>query len=246
MADNFRRDQARFPSTKPKGSRIVLAETHKAIVNSETLFPTRVFHATQVKRILKSGHNSPKTGRCVEKGAWTGADIYTLTLEERHTCSPTCLTWSNCYGNNMQYAERIMNDPVFESRLWAELQALQDRHPDGFVTRLHILGDFYSVPYVVLWRDALLAFSALRIFGYTGRPRQSEIGLALAALNREFPERCRIRFSGTADGGEGSLVIKSEAESRHVICPAQTDKTACCATCAFCWTSSKTVEFLEH
>lgn len=246
MNRKFRPDQARFASNKPKGARVILADNHRASVEATTLFPTRVFHASTLPRLLKSGHNSPKTGKMVEKGLWAGCPIYTLTLEERATCSRECLTWDRCYGKNMRYAERIINDEAFEKRLWQELHSYNYQHPEGFVVRLHVLGDFYDCQYVRLWMDALEAFPGLKIWGYTGRGTQSDIGIELMRMNKTYPERCRIRFSGTAMGGFGSLVIKSEAESNHVICPAQTDKTACCATCAFCWTSNQTVEFLEH
>lgn len=247
MNKKYRRDQARFPSNKPKGSRVILDAAHPASAGARTLFPSRVFHASTVDRILKSGHNSPKTGKKVEKGDWAGFPIFTLTLEERATCSRECKTWANCYGNNMQYAHRILNDQSFENRLFFELKQLQQHFPKGFVVRLHILGDFYSTEYVNLWETALHAFSGLRIWGYTGRGMDSDIGRELMHLNQFYQNRCRIRFSGTDSSPKyGSLVIKSEAESRHVICPAQTDKTACCATCAFCWTSDLCVEFLEH
>lgn len=241
-----RADQARHAAYKPKGARVKLAETHRASVKGETIFPSRVFHASVVKNVLKSGNNSRKTGKMVEKGAWKGFPIYTLTLEERATCSRACKTWDRCYGNNMQYADRIMQDDVFEMRLVRELHALQAEFPAGFVVRLHVLGDFYSVEYVDLWKHALDCLPALRIWGYTGREPDSDIGMAILGLNVFYPERIRIRFSGFDIGGMGSLVISDETASKHTICPAQLEKTAVCATCAFCWTANGVVEFLEH
>ena len=31
-----------------------------------------------------------------------------------------------------------------------------------------------------------------------------------------------------------------------IVCPAQTGKTQCCATCALCWTTKKNIAFLRH
>lgn len=240
------RSQTRFAGHEPRGARVILPETHHAHANGTTMFPDRVFHASLLKRVLKSGHNSKKTGKIVEKGDWMGMQIYTLTLEERRTCSSSCLTWDRCYGNNMHYAERIIADSVFQDRLWRELQELDAQDTPGFVVRLHVLGDFFSVEYVNLWARALVTFDGLRIWGYTGREPDSPIGLAILELNKHFADRVRIRFSGFEVGGLGALVIPDASHSRHVICPAELKATTCCGTCAFCWTSDKTIEFLEH
>jgi hypothetical protein len=73
----------------------------------------------------------------------------------------------------MQAAERIVAGPALEAALWDELAALQQMHPGGFLVRLHVLGDFYSVDYAQLWHEALEAYPALHIFGYTAREPSS-------------------------------------------------------------------------
>ena len=54
-----------------------------------------------------------------------------------------------------------------EARLEREIEVLDVRHGGGFVVRFHVLGDFYSVEYVGLWRRLLRQYPTLRVFGYT-------------------------------------------------------------------------------
>lgn len=231
---------------KGTGARIRLGADHPAIVGARTIFPSTVVHPDQSPRILIAGFNSRKIGAKVTKGRWKGMSIYTLTLEERATCPRTCGEFTTCYGNNMHLARRHAAGPALESRLVDELKALALRHPGGFVVRLHVLGDFYSVPYVALWCRALMALPGLRIFGFTAHDRASEIGRAITEVNFAFPDRCRIRTSGSNAGRFGSLVIDRAEDSKHVLCPVQTGQTDCCGTCGLCWTMTKTVEFVRH
>lgn len=237
---------------KAKGGRkiISLHPAHPALVEGHTIFPTTVVHPDVAPRLLVSGLNSRKIGGKVMKGRWAGMPIFTLTLEERATCPLSCLEWRTCYGNNMHFARRHIAGEALERRLRAELDALQAKHPRGFVVRLHVLGDFYSVDYVRLWAVALARLPALRIFGYTARPPETDIGAEVMRLTAD--DRVWIRFSGIDAGGLGALTIDAAADSAHVICPAQrkkpdgSDVTDCCATCALCWTMDRTVEFLRH
>jgi hypothetical protein len=236
----------RFESIKAKGSRFRLADSHPAIAEGRTIFPTRVFDANEVPRLLVSGVNSRKIGKVVMKGRWRGFPIFTLTLEERATCPRTCLEWKTCYGSNMQFARRVAHGPELEARLWDELAAKQAKHPAGFVVRLHVLGDFYSAEYVALWAAALGAFPALRVFGYTAHAPDSEIGGLIAALVKGGGERFAVRFSGLDEPTGGSVVIERGEATAHVVCPAQTGGTDCCATCALCWHSDRTIAFWRH
>lgn len=233
---------------KPKGSRgaIVLSDDHAAVVEGRSLFPNTVIHASLSPRVLVSGVNSVKIGKAVTKGRWRGMPIFTLTLEERSHCPRSCAEWASCYGNHMNWARRHIGDEVLEAKLAGKLAALQGAHPRGFVVRLHVLGDFYSPLYVDFWRDALDRYPALRIFGFTAHDIESDIGRALLDLNLHFADRFRVRFSGTDEDGLGSLVINTAADSRHVLCPVQTDATDCCGTCGLCWTVNRVVEFVRH
>lgn len=236
----------RFVSIKPKGHRVHLADDHPALVEGRTLFPSRVEDQADRPRLLIDGHNSRKIGRRVMKGKLRGTPIFTLTLEERATCPRTCLEWATCYGNGMNWARRIKHGRAFEERLWDELADKQRQHPGGFLVRLHILGDFYSVDYAELWAEALEAYPALHVFGYTAHAPGSEIGAIVAQLIGVHPDRFRFRFSGHGGPTDGSIVVNSVDETDHLICPAQTGKTDCCATCALCWHSDRTIAFLRH
>jgi hypothetical protein len=232
---------------KAKGARrVILAPDHTAAAEARTLFPSTVVHPTVSPRLLISGMNQRKIGRMVTKGRWRGMPIYTLTLEERATCPPSCRQWLSCYGNHMPFARRHMGGAEFERRLTREIYALADEHPRGFVVRLHILGDFYSPAYARLWGELLDRVPQLRVFGYTAHAPDSEIGATLLTITQRPDERCWLRFSGEDAGGLGALVIAEKSEARHVVCPAQIDKTDCCGTCGLCWTMDRTIEFIRH
>lgn len=235
----------------PKGVRhIVLGTDHKAVVEGRTLFPSTVKYVEEVNRVLVDGYQSRKVGKQVMKGPWKGFPIYTLTLQERATCPRSCAHWRDCYGNHMHFANRIVNDADFEEILWLELEALNRKHPVGFVVRLHVLGDFYSVAYVKLWERALLHFQALHVFGYTARDPDNHddaIGKEVKRLSDECWSRFAIRFSGKDWGLQGAVTVpKGVKHPGAITCPAQTGQTACCATCGLCWQAKATIAFEQH
>jgi hypothetical protein len=219
---------------------------HPAFSTGRSIFTSRVFDAGEVKRVLKSGHNSRKIGRTVQKGPRRGWPIYTLTLEERATCPPTCKALAFCYGNNMQAAQRIVAGAELEDALAFELEELQDRHPDGFMVRLHVLGDFYSAGYVEFWKQRLRLLPALHVFGFTAHdPLNSRIGAALLDLVTNQWDRFALRFSGL-DGPMLGSQLMPDQHAGAIQCPAQTDATDCCATCALCWQSKRSIAFARH
>ena len=135
--------------------------------------------------------------------------------------------------------------PELETSLWGELAELQRKHPGGFLVRLHVLGDFYSLGYVELWKRALAAFPALHVWGFTAHLPASEIGSALIAMTCDW-DRFAIRFSGIDTPFKASIL---EGDSQHgygIPCPAQTGATDCCATCALCWNSKRSISFARH
>lgn len=224
---------------------VELSALHPAHRSGRSIFPTRVFDPDEVGRVLKDGHQSRKIGKFVTKGPRRGWPIFTLTLEERATCPRNCKAWGFCYGNNMQAAERIVAGPELEEALWNELLQLQFAHPGGFMVRLHILGDFYSLGYVKLWRRALDAFPALHVFGFTAHQPESEIGAALWQLSGNHWDRFAVRFSGMR-GEMMASHLADEADPMAIACPAQTGATECCATCALCWHSQRSIAFARH
>lgn len=224
---------------------IMLGALDPAYKHGRTIFASRVFDPSEVKRVLKDGHQSRKIGKFVTKGKRAGWPIFTLTLEERATCPRTCEAWAYCYGNNMHAADRIVAGPELEAALWAELLALQFTHPGGFMVRLHVLGDFYSLGYVRLWERALRAFPALHIFGFTARLPGTEIGDALWDITQTLYDRFAMRFSGLDGPMLGSQLLP-DAHPQAIRCPAQTEATDCCATCALCWNSQRSIAFARH
>lgn len=237
----------RFTEHKPAGSPKVIAPDHPAAKQGRTVYPATVVYSGAVLRIFKSGQNSRKIGSHVTKGRWSGFPIYTLTLEERATCPRTCREWLSCYGSKMPFVERLVAGPQLEGHAFDELAELSDRHPDGFVVRLHVLGDFYSPAYIWRWLEWLYRFPALNCFGYTAYPPDSECGRIIARGRQMFPDRFEIRFSHGPEGTFRSFVVDHEEEADGaIVCPAQTGRTECCGTCALCWSTDRPIAFLRH
>lgn len=241
--------QRRFAAAVPTGHGIVLPAFHPALRAGRSLFPSRVFAPDEVQRLLKDGHQSRKIGKIITKGRRRGWPIYTLTLEERATCPRGCREWASCYGNNMQAAERIDQGDAMFPVLEAELERLAAEFPTGFLVRLHVLGDFWSVRYVEFWAYMLHRFKALYLFGFTAHDPGSPIGEAIGLLMGHVGwERAAFRYSGLSGKRHGSAVVlgPGEADPDAILCPAQTGATDCCATCALCWQSTRSIAFRRH
>jgi hypothetical protein len=212
---------------------------------TRTRFPKSIKPPTW--SMLKSGTSNKKLGGLVRKGMWKGLPIFSLTLEERTSCPTGCEQWTNCYGNNMPFAHRYDHShPEFERALTTNLAQLATKHGRGFVVRLHVLGDFYSVDYVRYWFKQMLAFPQLRVFGYTHHRQSTDIGQQIQTLNRMFPTRWRVRFSDDPSTEFRAEVVASKQQAAGVVCPEQLGKTTSCGSCGYCWHSDKPVYFLEH
>tara|TARA_R110000868_G_scaffold36278_17_gene128910 strand:- start:8784 stop:9461 length:678 start_codon:yes stop_codon:yes gene_type:complete len=202
-------------------------------------------------KMLKEGKANKKLGWKITRRMWKGMPIHSLTLEERETCTPNCLEYKNCYGNNMPFAHRFDHTaPDFYKKLLGQIKELANKYPAGFVLRLHVLGDFFSPAYVAFWHKALLRFPQLNIFGYTHHLHSTNIGRKLNQLNGYYPTRMRIRYSGDPHVSFSARVVKKDEDPNlkngETICPEQTGKLKHCAECAYCWTSKHGVVFLEH
>ena len=196
--------------------------------------------------VLKPGSNNKKLGFKITSKRWKGKRLYSLTLTERDTCPTSCHHWNDCYGDNMPFAHRFSPDGL-EKQLEQELKVLNEKHPNGIVIRLHVLGDFYSVDYVSFWEDMLFKYSNLCLFGYTGREEDSKIGKRIWYLNTRFNERCVIRYSRSIQYDGSNLYAAEESfEGNSFDCPEQTGKVKSCAARGLCWTTKKTVRFLTH
>jgi Gene product 88 len=243
--------QRRFTKHFKPGHPTIIAPDHPASVEGRSIYQKNPHGDRLTGSLLKSGQNQRKLGAWVIKGRWKGFPIFSLTLEERATCPRSCAQWFNCYGNHLHFAVRHKHGVELMSRLIDELSVLQKKYPRGFLIRLHVLGDFYSVDYITFWAMCLNTFPALHVFGYTARTLDDEIGRALNVLIKRRWDRFAIRSSG---GGlpdiPAAVVIKSDDERGDaVICPAQKSTNpdnVCCASCNFCWNSKRAVAFLEH
>lgn len=215
-----------------------------------TRFPSRILHVEDMTNLLVSGHSNVKLGRDVRKAKFRGYWIYSLSLEERATCPSTCLHWENCYGNSMPFAKRVDHtDAKFLPTLEAEivkLCAMENRA--GVLIRLHALGDFFDAAYVAFWVRMLRENPKLAIFGYTARHPVTPIGDAIWIMNRMYLDRSMIRFSDGQLPQMSTVSIGDETgcPPGAFICPEQTGKTRCCATCGACWSTTKNVAFMEH
>lgn len=241
----------RFASLKPDPEHVqVLALNHPAIAERRTIYPSTVVDAEKSPRLLVSGQNSRKLGAMVTKGKWRGFPIFQLTLEERATCPRTCFHWLSCYGNAQHRSRRHRHTGPFKLVLDRELGDLQAKHPRGFVVRLHVLGDFFSVAYVEAWRIWLRKYPALHVFGYTAWQVDTPIGAAIAGLRYLRWDRFAVR---TSDGltAPNAVTIWREPEANVVKegipCPAEMQTTECCGTCGLCWAApDKTIVFVVH
>ena len=224
------------------------------LIPVKKLRPPRTRYLKGVKpsslNMLKRGKQNAKLGDKVTVKMWKGMTMYSLSLEERATCPSDCEQWDNCYGDNMPFAHRFDHtDPDFIPNLEQQLSSLNDKHPNGFVVRLHVLGDFYDGKYIVRWQLWLHQFENLRVFGYTHHSANSQLGNMINNVNRIHPDRFRVRFSDDWDTEFSAHVVQSrdlEYVEHGVICPEQLGKTDSCATCGYCWSSDQPIVFIEH
>lgn len=227
-----------------------LRPDNPSLAKGRTIFLKSVTAPEKASRLLQPASTNRKLGngkKTIVKGRWAGMDMYQLVLEERATCPKSCQQWSSCYGNNMYLAKRIDHRDwdKFKSALESELAALASSNPGGYVVRLHVLGDFFSLRYVDLWARALKRHPELRVFGYTHRwPKQGDgIGEALRELNKQV-DRWWVRFSDR--GGKMSANVGPSAGPGDIRCPHETGQTESCLTCGLCWQTDKPILFTEH
>lgn len=233
-----------------------LRADHPALINSHSIFTDQVVGTHTSPRFLVTGHNNPKLGRKMLKGPRTGWPIFQLTLEERTTCPRSCPVWAGCYGNAMPFARRHRVDAGFMAALRGEVLTVARQYPDGLLIRLHTLGDFFSVEYVLLWAELLAELPQLHVFGYTARreddadPETQKIAKAVRMLTTGMWSRFAIRTSHPEFGPQRSVVVDAAPDVPDVIvCPAQVEATEACATCGLCWAEparGKTIAFLKH
>ena len=147
----------------------------------------------------------------------------------------------------------MSHGPELEAALELQLTRLHQKHrtvrAEGFIVRLHLLGDFYSPAYVLRWAEWLAKFPRLFVYGYTAHEPDSTIGKIVGLLNARMPGRWVVRFSNHGVERLGAITVKDAAEAKErgaIACPAQTGATECCGTCALCWQTDRNIAFLQH
>lgn len=208
-------------------------------------------------KVLKPASNnvklSARSNTRVQKGPkeYQGKPLYNLTLVERETCPRSCEQWANCYGNNMPFAKRYLPGSQLTDALAHDLKVLNIKHPEGFVIRLHILGDFYSEDYVAWWNTWLVLYPKMVIYGYTHREHDTRIGDRIAHMVDDHPGRVSILRSDRKNDDDplpGAYTVKKGTEPSKdiLVCPQQTGATESCLTCGLCFHGHIPVQFLEH
>ena len=196
-------------------------------------------------KVLKPSTNK-KLGKKVLKGQFKDYKFFTLTLVERETCPKDCFHWSTCYGNNMPFAHRMSskNELLLTTRIHNDIINLKGKKA---LIRLHILGDFFSVQYVLFWDMILKLYPNIAIYGYTANSLNSNIELSksiaekIILLTKLYKKRFSIRFSNDLENcfSANSFDIVKPIKGKSILCPVQEDKTLNCGTCGLCWESTK-------
>lgn len=246
MTANLRR----FTDHRDVGAPYALDRNHIAVRLGTSLFRKGRLKAPKYagEPLLKTGHHNRKIGKEIVKGRWKGFQVFTLTLEERATCPRACANYLDCYGNKMNWPTRFMADRDLIPVLDRELSELARNIPN-FVVRLHVLGDFYSVAYVEQWARWIDEFPGLHVYGYTAWLPGTPIGDAVSELAQMQWERFSVRTSNSSGDRSTRTLYSADASGvvdGGVVCPVQTGKTECCATCALCWQTQRQIVFLAH
>ena len=243
---------ARFVHT-PRGWPIdrkiaALLNDHPALHEARTIYETRVYDPATVKNALVSGINTAKIGAMCKVGDWRNMPIFYVTLEERATCPTSCHNWDTCYGNALPVSIRLRYGPELITRLARDLDKKQRQFPQGFIVRLHQLGDFPDINYVRWWAHWLRTFPALRIYGYTAHQEGTILGDAIYALNYLFSGRVAIRTSVAPDASPSPwqattswTPLPSRSGKGWVVCPAEFPRpegAITCGRCGLCWKQS--------
>ena len=251
-----------------------LSKTQKAIMAGKSVYHNRVKSVSdgmaKSETVIKKSTNV-KLGKKVTRGKLSGFPIYTVTLQERATCPRSCIHWGDCYGNNMMFAVRYNADDDLIAAMESELETLQAKHPNGFLVRLHVLGDFFSIQYVAQWAKWLGMFPALHVYGYTANQfdapdnKERAIGQAILSLRMACGIRFAVRFSGSYSDSFSALsaddhrALQLLDDKQAFKSPTQISKetgklakkgeetlVSDCGACGLCWQASKPVVFLTH
>jgi len=236
-----------------KDKAMELNTNHKAIVNATTLYNASKFTIRDVSnykhKVLKASTNI-KLGKKVNKGKLKGMKMYTLTLIERETCTDECEHYTDCFGNNMHVAHRFEVNDAFMLRLESDIHATAVANPNGFLVRLHILGDFKSVEYTLFWERMMIHYPNLHVYGYSRNHIDSkyshvrDIAKELIRLRSKYQNRWAVRFSNKLD--QEYSANSRDITDKGITCLAQVKTDVSCSDCTLCWSSKKAIGFITH
>jgi len=229
-----------------------LKPTNPALAEARTIHPKSVRDPADhvVIKSVASNNKLGKGNNIIAKGPWSFMPLFSITLQERATCPTDCHHWADCYGNNMAFAHRFEHGAALENKIMAEVEMLSRRYR-SFAIRLHVLGDFYSPGYVMMWHDLLAKYDGLHVYGYTSRHGDDPIAAAIYCVQHSFPRRFVIRTSRNVEyHGDPTLryAANNDFTGDSIVCPEQTGKTESCLTCGLCFHPkiNKTIKFLSH
>ena len=231
---------------------IQLAPWSAPIRDGRTKFLNRVLEPGAERHVIKSSYNVTKLGKTIEVGRWRGLPLYHLALEERRTCPRDCPVYDVCYGNSMTKMRRWRHGPKLLRFIRADLDWLDCRRTSqrGYVLRLHLLGDFYSVAYVQFWLRMLKDHPKLHIYGYTARQPNAPIGQLIARERDHNWKRFAIRTSESDLAEKSTEVIRFAPVMSRIgtarVCPADQGKGTICAKCGLCWDTTTKILFPLH
>lgn len=183
--------------------------------------------------------------------------VYTFSLPSFETC-PGATDWcrQHCYAHryekfrpNVQDAYRrnleISLDPAKLVNRVLNVLPLHASH-----MRIHVAGDFYSVPYIDAWRLIVHLRPHTKFWAYTRSWVIPELLDALEQL-RSLPN---IELFASIDPGMPNptehwrvAYIEDDPRASGLLCPHQEDKVTSCLECGYCFRKSKgAVIFKPH
>ena len=198
-----------------------------------------------------------------------GPKVYTYSLPAGGHVSGSCPGSTNVC-EEFCYAKRIggIVGHIYAENLKRGAAGLPSLPDDATLVRVHVSGDFYSVPYIRAWVRNFEARPDVQGWAYTRSWRVPELLPTLETL-RALPNfelfASTDRETGPAPEGWRAAHIAEEfgpnreqparmheppgyeGTRRSLLCPEETDDTPDCETCKFCFVGKKNdVTFLAH
>lgn len=133
--------------------------------------------------------------------------------------------------------------PDFAGQAIAELRTKKDKY-----VRVHVSGDFYSIPYINKWIAIAKALPDFKFYAYTRVWRVPKLWTALQKLRRlpNFEVMASTDpATGQAPAGVREAGIATVYRGKALPCRAQTEGVTC-RQCLYCWHGKENVAFRQH